>query len=367
MHGWTFDGLGHSNECTLAMNRRPRPVMLRQLFAYTFLLITAASLSAADRVILISSDGTRPDAITALGKDKAPNWFRLREEGAYTDNARTDEHYTVTLPNHTCMVTGRGVVGKSGHEWTINSDPPLGRTLHRNHGSYVASMFDVAHDHGLKTGLFASKSKFSLFDNSFSERWGAEDSQGEDNGRDKVDVYIAGSDTDALIEDWEASMKANPLNLTMIHLRNPDSRGHAERWDLSKGSEYLDSIKEVDKLLGRVFAAVESNPDYKGQTWIIVTADHGGLTGTKGHGESDEPDNFNIPFYVWGPGVKAGADLYALNPENRKAPKREVNPEYDDAVQPIRNGDAGNLALKLLGMPAVPGSTINADQDLAIK
>lgn len=77
------------------------------------------------------------------------------------------------------MTTSRGVVAKTGPEWIVNDDPKLGPNLHRYKKAYVASMFGVAHDHGLSTALYASKTKFSLYRDSYDERWGAPDVTGQ--------------------------------------------------------------------------------------------------------------------------------------------------------------------------------------------
>lgn len=329
-------------------------------------IVFVAPLAAeAGKVIFISSDGLRPDAIDALGPDGAPNFFRLRREGAYTSNARTDKTYTITLPNHTSMITSRGVVGPEGHNWISNKDPQLGQNIHRNHRGYVASMFDVAHDNGLTTALYATKTKFSLYDLSYDGSNGALDKTGEDNGKDKLDRVVIGQ-PEELMETLISQLTEAPADLTMVHLRHGDSAGHAEGWILESGTPYLNSIQEVDRLLGQLLDSIEASPSLKGDTWVVLTADHGGLTGTKGHGESPEPDNYTIPFYAWGPEVQPGGDLYAINADSRKDPGK-VNPEYSAPVQPIRNGDAGNLALSLLNLPAIPGSTINPKQDLTLK
>ncbi len=340
-----------------------------QSFGLAIACLSSATLlhaqEAGDHVIFISADGMRPDSVDVLGPEKAPTFHRLREEGAWTSNARTDVVYTVTLPNHTAMVTSRGVTGPEGHNWIKNSDPMLGQNLHKNHKGYLSSVFAVAHDNGLSTALYASKSKFKLYDISYDDRTGEPDTTGEDNGRDKLDRYVMESETDALVDQLVADLTSDPTDFTMLHLRDPDSAGHAEGWDLTPGSPYLQAVAKVDKLVGRVLAAVEENPALKDHTWIVLTADHGGLTATKGHGEAKESDNYIIPFYVWGPGVPAGKDLYALSSGSRLDPGT-TNPPYESPKPPVRNGDAGNLILNLLGLPAIPGSTINAKQDLLV-
>ncbi|MEM7698415.1 MAG: alkaline phosphatase family protein [Verrucomicrobiota bacterium] len=322
----------------------------------------------AEHVILISCDGMRPDAIVSLGPEKAPNLHRIRREGAITDNARTDPDSTTTLQNHSSMITGRGVQGDAGHQWTDNGNPKIGQNLHRNRGFYIYSVFDAAHDFGRKTALLASKPKFSIFDWSYDEGRGKADPIAPDNGKDKIDVFLASTSAERALKTMLEMLESDsPPHFTLLHFVNPDAAGHRSGWNLSSTStEYMRSISTVDGYIGKVMAAVEASPRLRNSTTIIVTADHGGKTGTKGHEQSSVMENYRIPFYVWGQGTTSGgAELYRLNRDTRRDPGQE-NPDFDSGLQPIRSGGAGNLALSLLGLPPIPGSTINSRHDLKI-
>ena len=315
----------------------------------------------AQHVILVSIDGLRPDAIATLGRGQLPNFYRFRDEGAWSDNARTDFNYTNTLPNHTTMLTARRVTTGAGHNWSSNSDPAANETIHSNKGSYVASVFDVVHDNGLRTGAYVSKSKFVLFDQSYDGTNGHSDTTGVDNGKDKIDEYRFDSSSDDLTAAFISSMDTNPFHFGFLHLRDPDSKGHSSGW---MGSAYLEAVKDMDELLGDLFDLVEGSATLDGNTVVILTSDHGG-TGT-GHNDPATPEHYIIPFYVWGKGVTSGADLYTLNLSSRQNPGAAGRPSYGASPQPIRNGDAANLALSLLGLANVPGSAINTVEKLAV-
>ena len=189
---------------------------------------------------------------------------------------------------------------------------------------------------------------------------------GEDNGKDKIDTFVFDEDIEVLMGRYLEAMGEKPFQLSMLHLRDTDTAGHASGWDLSDGSPYMKAAMRIDGEVGRLLQLIDSDGRFQGKTSIILTADHGGRMETKTHLAADDWRNFTIPFIVWGPGVQAGAELYEINSQRRQDPGND-NPAYDAAgAAPIRNGDAGNLALMLLGLPPIEGSSINASQDLKV-
>ena len=301
-----------------------------------------------------------------------PAFERLWREGAFTLNARCDPHNSLTMPNHCTILTGRPVRQQPaaatlsaphgiefdydpGYPWTVHS---LGNT----NVSYKASVFDVAHDHGLATAFFSGKLKFDLFVRSYNADNGASDILGPDNGRDKLDVHelidwfspelVRTNDSNLVTRVVETLRRAAP-HYTFLHLAEPDISGHFFLW----GSEtYREAVRHVDRQLARVFEAIEASPDLRLRTWIVLTSDHGGGDAVGWHAIPDVLSVYTIPLFIWGPGVPTGADLYELF--SNRADPGPLYLDYDAPAQPLRNGDSGNIALALLGLPPIPGSVL---------
>jgi hypothetical protein len=335
-----------------------RPLNMKKIIS-TFWIGCCLVAQGADYVVALSVDGLGSFYLqTMVDAGKLPHFKQLQAESAGTTQARCDYDVSVTLPNHTSMVTSRRIIGVEGHNWSNNTDPAKGVTLHSHKGAYVASVFDVAHDHGLRTGMWATKTKFALFPNSYNETNGAPDATGVDDGRKKVDYSYIKSSV-ALMDNFIAVMTNRPCQFTFVHFGECDAAGHTQGW----GSESFNAaLILLDGQLGRLMDLIAMDPKLKGKTTLIVTADHGGAE--KNHSDATRLLNYTIPFYVWGAGVTPG-DLYGFNAASRTSPG-EGRPDYTASRQPVRNGEVGNLALALLGLPPIPGSTINAKQDLRV-
>lgn len=324
------------------------------------LLLACTLCRAADYVIAISVDGLGSVYLQRLvDAGQLPHFKQLQAQSAGTTNARADYDITVTLPNHTGMLTSRRIKENEGHNWTSNTDPAKGVTLHSNKGSYIASVMDVAHDHGLRTGIWSTKTKFSLFKVSYDADHGAATPAGHDTGRNKVDCFDIEKGSD-LITNVMATMDTAPCHFTFVHFGETDAAGHKFGWG---GEEYNAALIAIDGYLGRIMAQATTNALLKGKTDIILTADHGGEG--KDHGDATKAIDYTIPFYVWGCDVTPG-DLYTLNRGTRKEPGTG-RPLYSEPLQPVRNAEVGNLALSLLHLPAIPGSTLDVRQDLAVR
>ncbi len=313
--------------------------------------------SPVDHVVLLNLEGLTTKALVKWGNEDNLRLADLIASGASTLNARTAYERTTNLPNMTGIVTGRGVVpAKGGHGVGWGTDP--GTTVHAAAGGgYVASVFDVTHDHKLSTSLFTTDEGLARLDLTWNGTNGSADFHGDDEGRDKISDYVYEPRSRKLIDRLTGQMTSNPSRLTVVSLSLLTDVGVQYGFG---SDEYRAALVSADRMVRKVLRAISEGP-MNGRTLTVITSTHGGTK--KAFTPADALRNYRVPIIVTGPGVAAGADLYDLNPQFTRPQKSR--PGADDP-QPIRLEDLANLLTRHLGMPGVPGATANGQQALIV-
>jgi len=237
-----------------------------------------ASPSGVSRVLLISIDGLRPDALL---RANAPVIRGLMEQGSFTMWARTTD-MAVTLPSHTSMLTG---VPPSKHGVVWNTDLPPDRL------AYPAwpTLFEVARERGFTTAMVAGKSKFSVLAKPGTLSWSFVPTE-------TVISDKAVTDTASL---W---IRRYAPRVLFVHLPQVDIAGHAKGWG---SAAQLAAIAAADRCVGEILESLR-NRGLLDSTVVLVTADHGGAG--RSHGPNDVRSR-EIPWIVSGPGICRNLDL----------------------------------------------------------
>lgn len=228
---------------------------------------TAIPGSPGARVLLVSIDGLRPDAIFYA---PAPYLLGLACRGSYSWRARTIP-LSITLPSHASMVSG---FFPEAHKLFHNDLQP----------GYIAvpTVMTAVKDAGKKVVLVVGKEKMVQL-----------------IPPDTYDVFVFTPDEDDDVVTKAISEIGRGFDFMLVHLPMVDIVGHTKGW---MSQEYMQRVRVTDAAMGRLLAAVP--PDVT----VIVTADHGG----SGYIHwSNLPEDLHIPWIVAGPGVRRGHALGA--------------------------------------------------------
>lgn len=231
---------------------------------------TATLPPVTRRVVIVSIDGLRPDAILMA---PMPNLIGLMQRGAFSLEART-VFPSVTLVAHSSMLTGM-CPSKHGVDW--NDYLP-----ERGYAQGV-DLFDIAHAAGLRTYMYVGKKKLKQVTEPAS-----------------LDNFVWVNDSDSALMDRLLGDFPDDFGVLFIHLVQTDLAGHDYGW---LSPQQLNIIQGADEALGRLLADLDAR-NLSSETLIIVTADHGG--NGQGHG-SDSRENMTIPWVAAGPGIQPRA------------------------------------------------------------
>jgi arylsulfatase A-like enzyme len=229
--------------------------------------ITPTFAPSARRVIIISIDGLRPDAVLLA---PMPNLVGLMQSGAFSLGAQT-VFPSVTLVAHSSMLSGL-CPSKHGVLWN--------EYLPERGYAQGTDIFDLAHAAGLETVMYVGKEKFRQIAEPAS-----------------LDNFIYINDTDSALMGSLIANFPQDFGMLFIHLLATDLAGHDAGW---MSPYQLSTIRLADGALGMLLAELDAR-NLRGETLIIVTSDHGGLGG--GHG-TDAREDMTIPWVAAGPGIQ---------------------------------------------------------------
>ena len=227
------------------------------------------------KVLLILSDGMRPDAVA-----DHPTAKHLKEHGTYCISSRTVMP-SVTLPCHMSLFHS---VDPSRHGIMTNTYVPQVRPIP-----------------GLFEQLAAAKKNCAMFYN-----W-EELRDLSRPGSLRRSVFVSGGTYGyeaacrECFESAKATLKNSDIDFAFLYLGWPDAAGHDHGW---MGDEYMRAINECCDMVGELIQ--ELGDEYT----FFYTADHGG------HGRShgtEEPEDMTIPIFCLGEPFAPGKELTQLS------------------------------------------------------
>ena len=230
--------------------------------------LTSTPVARVSRVLIMSFDGLRPDAIAQA---PMPKLGALMKAGAYTLVAQTI-FPSVTLPSHTSMLLGT-CPSQHGVNWNDY--------LPENGYAKGTSVFALAKQAGLYTVFITGKKKLRQI-----------------TPPDTTDYFQFINDNDTVVAKDAAPILKKGFDLAFIHFATIDEMGHNNGW---LSPQQLNVIRHADEALATVLEALDQ-AGLRESTLIIVTADHGGHKQTHG---TRMPEDMTIPWIVNGPGVVA--------------------------------------------------------------
>lgn len=262
---------------------------------------TATARPAIGRVLIISLDGLRPDAIALA---PMPNLLALMQSGAYSLTAQT-VYPSATLPSHASMLTGL-CPAQTGVDW---NDYLPERGFAKGTG-----LFALAKQSGLYTVMIVGKKKLRQI-----------------TPPETTDVFQFINDRDVVLAGLAAPTLKQGFDLAFIHLATTDDMGHAYGW---LSSQQISVIRRADEAIGTILAALDE-AGLRQDTLIIVSADHGGHQQTHG---SKLPDDMTIPWVMTGPGVLPQTLTLPINTTDTAATAAwalNLTPPSDWAGRPV--------------------------------
>ena len=261
-----------------------------------------------DHVVFVGIDGCG----NFLGGE-TPNIDRIFAEGASTDDC------LVTRPSISAQNWATALTGVSPNlHWRTNSNVETETYQNDAYPTFFKLVRESYPNYKLSTYCTWTPVSSGIIED------GIDVMKGEVTGSGSYgkDAFVADAAVNAITNDMP--------NLLLLHFNGADSAGHNYGFG---GDNFKEQISIIDGYVGRIYDAIQNNPEMKDNTLFIVTGDHGGV-GT-GHGGWTDAEKY-VFFGAVGDGVNqtdaldlrlidtAAIVTYALNAKG--------NPAWDSYV-----------------------------------
>lgn len=228
-----------------------------------------------EKVVLVSVDGVRPEAIEACGH---PFYRELRQRSAHTMQGRSMVP-SVTLPCHTSIFYG---VAPARHGITTNQWMPPVRP--------IPSVVDVIHRAGGRTAMCYTWDYLRVM--------AAMGNVDHTYHFAKLRTFDGEMLADRNVTRWAISfIQTYEVDFQFIYLSASDWCGHKYGW---MSPEYLRAVANASECLQSVFEAMDDR-----YTMMAIT-DHGGHDRTHG---TEMPEDMTIPLFFYGKHFAPEMDL----------------------------------------------------------
>ena len=232
--------------------------------------------SPVERIVLVSVDGLRGDALASM-----PRLEALLPRALWTDAMRTVVP-SLTLPGHLAMFDGRDVTRLGAVDNVLDE-----RLAARLIMAGATSLFEWVHAAGGTSVALVASSLVPVERIPDAKRFFG------------ADAVISVPHDALTIADKAIGVLSTPPDglaapgLVFVHIPTVDDAGHRSGWispsaSAARGSdvlsdEYLRAVRGADEAIARLWSALRADVE-AGRTALVVTSDHGG-----GHGEGCVP------------------------------------------------------------------------------
>ena len=206
-------------------------------------------------VIVLVIDGPRySETFGDTSREHIPNLTQLANKGAFYPNFYNNG-VTFTNPGHTAITTGvYEALNNSGFE--IPSNPS------------IFNYFIEQNNNDTLAYIIASKDKLEVLANSSNSTYHNRFQPLTDCGNNGNGT---GYRNDSItMQRVFATMQKTKPQLMLINLREPDYAGHGGNYE-----NYLKQLKQSDLYALQLWNFIQTNANYKNNTTLFITNDHG--------------------------------------------------------------------------------------------